>query len=174
MTPGTATCQLQLEINGGRRTADVDPRMLLVEALRESFDVIGPKIGCGTGDCGACTIALNGEVVKACLTLAVAAQDAAIVTIEGLASDGQLSSLQEAFWDHNGFQCGYCLSGMLFAAQDLLDHDLHPDDGAIRDAISGNLCRCTGYEPIVNAISAAAQAARSRIDKSRGSNEGAA
>jgi aerobic-type carbon monoxide dehydrogenase small subunit (CoxS/CutS family) len=143
---------LSLTINGEPRTATVDPRQTLVEALREAFGVLGPKIGCATGDCGACTVEIDGRIVKSCLELAVASDGCEITTIEGLADNGELTPLQEAFWNENAFQCGYCLSGMLFAARDLLQRNPNPTDDEIRTAIGGNLCRCTGYESIVAAV----------------------
>lgn len=143
---------MRMTINGEPRSAEVDGRMLLVDALRDAFGVTGPKIGCLTGDCGACTVTVDGRIVKSCLRLAVSAQDAEVRTLEGLTRDGELSPLQEAFWDNNGFQCGYCLSGMLFAAEDLLARTPDPSDAEIRAAISGNLCRCTGYDAIVAAV----------------------
>jgi aerobic-type carbon monoxide dehydrogenase small subunit (CoxS/CutS family) len=143
---------MELRLNGEQRSADVDPRMLLVEALRDAFGARGPKIGCLTGDCGACTVRLDGTIVKSCLKLAVAADGAEVQTLEGLADDGGLGALQQAFWDAHAFQCGYCLSGMLFAAGDLLERVASPSDEEIREAISGNLCRCPGYDPIVEAI----------------------
>jgi aerobic-type carbon monoxide dehydrogenase small subunit (CoxS/CutS family) len=143
---------MELTLNGERRTADVDHRMLLVEALRDGFGARGPKVGCLTGDCGACTIRLDGAIAKSCLTLAVAADGAEVQTLEGLAQEGELTPLQQAFWDGHAFQCGYCLSGMLFAAEDLLERIPSPSDAEIREAISGNLCRCTGYDTIVAAI----------------------
>jgi len=143
---------VDLTLNGERRSAEVDPRMLLVEALRDAFGARGPKIGCLTGDCGACTVRVGGRIVKSCLQMAVAHDGAEVQTLEGLAEDGALSELQEAFWDAHAFQCGYCLSGMLFAAGDLLERTPSPSDEEIREAISGNLCRCTGYDPIVAAI----------------------
>ena len=143
---------MDLTLNGERRSAEVDPRMLLVEALRDAFGARGPKIGCLTGDCGACTVRVDGRIVKSCLQMAVAHDGAEVQTLEGLAEDGALSELQEAFWDAHAFQCGYCLSGMLFAAGDLLERTPSPSDEQIREAISGNLCRCTGYDPIVAAI----------------------
>jgi aerobic-type carbon monoxide dehydrogenase small subunit (CoxS/CutS family) len=146
------TLQLSMTINGEPRSARIDIRMLLVDALRDAFGVTGPKIGCLSGDCGACTVSLDGRVVKSCLRLAASADGAEVRTLEGLARDGELTALQQAFWDHNGFQCGYCLSGMLFAAEDLLARIPHPDEAEIRSAISGNLCRCTGYDAIVAAI----------------------
>jgi carbon-monoxide dehydrogenase small subunit len=144
---------LTLTLNGERRTAPIDPRMLLVDALRDAFGATGPKIGCLTGDCGACTVRRDGEIVKSCLTLAVAADGAEVRTLEGLAGPGgELTELQQAFWDEHAFQCGYCLSGMLFSAEDLLDRVPSPTDAEIREAISGNLCRCTGYDAIVAAV----------------------
>jgi carbon-monoxide dehydrogenase small subunit len=130
--------------------------MLLVEALRDAFGVTGPKIGCLTGDCGACTVSMDAAIVKSCLKLAAAAEGSEIVTIEGLAPGEELTPLQHAFWDEHAFQCGYCLSGMLFAAEDLLSRNPTPTDEEIRAAIDGNLCRCTGYESIVAAVRTAA------------------
>lgn len=146
--------RLGLTINGEARSEEIDPRMLLVDALRDAFGITGPKIGCLTGDCGACTVKLDGRIAKSCLRLAVACDGSEVQTLEGLASDGQLSALQQSFWDHNGFQCGFCLSGMLFAAEDLLARSPRPSEDEIREAISGNLCRCTGYDGIVAAIQA--------------------
>ncbi len=148
--------ELRLTMNGEERTADVDPRALLIEAVRDGFGLTGSHIGCLTGDCGACTMEVNGKIVKSCLELAVSAGGAEVVTIEGLAEDGQLTPLQEAFWNEYGFQCGYCLPGMLFAGRDLLARNPAPTEQEIRSAINGNLCRCTGYHRIVKAIAAAA------------------
>jgi carbon-monoxide dehydrogenase small subunit len=152
--------RLTLTVNGIERTAEIDARQLLVEALREGFGLLGPKIGCATGDCGACTVSVNGRITKSCLRLAVAEEHSEVVTIEGLADGDELSPLQQAFWDEHGFQCGFCLSGMLFAARDLLARNQQPTDDEIRAAISGNLCRCTGYQHIVAAIRSAATAAQ--------------
>jgi aerobic-type carbon monoxide dehydrogenase small subunit (CoxS/CutS family) len=144
---------MDLTLNGEPRTAEVDPRMLLVDALRDAFGATGPKVGCETGDCGACTVRLDGAITKSCLRLAVACDGAEVTTLEGIAgADGELTELQQAFWDENAFQCGFCLSGMLFAAEDLLERIPSPTDEEIRSAISGNLCRCTGYGAIVAAI----------------------
>jgi carbon-monoxide dehydrogenase small subunit len=143
---------MELTLNGERRSADVDPRMLLVEALRDAFGAHGPKIGCLTGDCGACTVRMDGAIVKSCLKLAVAADGSEVQTLEGMAGEDGLTALQQAFWDGHAFQCGYCLSGMLFAAEDLLQRVAAPTDEEIREAISGNLCRCTGYDAIVAAV----------------------
>jgi aerobic-type carbon monoxide dehydrogenase small subunit (CoxS/CutS family) len=146
------TVQLSMTINGESRSAPIDIRMLLVDALRDAFGVTGPKVGCLSGDCGACTVSLDGRIIKSCLRLAASADGAEVRTLEGLATDGELNALQQAFWDHNGFQCGYCLSGMLFAAEDLLARIPNPSEAEIRSAISGNLCRCTGYDAIVAAV----------------------
>jgi carbon-monoxide dehydrogenase small subunit len=132
---------------------------VLVEALREAFGVHGPKTGCLTGDCGACTVRVDGTIVKSCLVLAVAADGAQVQTIEGLAENGELTPLQLAFWEHHAFQCGFCLSGMLFAAGDLLERTPSPTDDEIRDALSANLCRCTGYDAIVAAVRSVAGSA---------------
>jgi len=150
-----ATRTLRLTINGEAREIEIDGRMLLVEAIRDAAGLKGTHIGCLTGDCGACTVKVDGEVVKSCLLLAVQAEGADVVTIEGIARDGELTTLQQAFWDEYGFQCGYCLPGMLFCAQELLDENPEPSDQEIRDAIDGNLCRCTGYWNIIKAVKAA-------------------
>lgn len=148
--------RLTLTLNGEPRSSEIDERMLLVDALRDAFGTIGPKIGCLTGDCGACTVRIDGRIIKSCLQLACAAEGAEVVTIEGLAGAGELTPLQRAFWDGHAFQCGFCLSGMLFAGEDLLARHPEPSEDEIREAISGNLCRCTGYETIVAAIREAA------------------
>jgi aerobic-type carbon monoxide dehydrogenase small subunit (CoxS/CutS family) len=157
-TDATQTTRtLRLTINGEAREVEIDGRMLLVEAIRDAAGLKGTHIGCLTGDCGACTVTVDGAVVKSCLLLAVQAEGADVVTIEGIARDGDLTTLQQAFWDEYGFQCGYCLPGMLFCAQELLDENPEPTDQEIRDAIDGNLCRCTGYEFIVRAVRVAAE-----------------
>lgn len=150
-----ATRAVTVTLNGTTRTEEVDVRSVLVDALREQFGLTGPKVGCRTGDCGACTVELDGRIVKSCLSLAVSVEGCSIRTLEGLATDGKLNTLQQSFWDEYGFQCGFCLSGMLFAATDLLARTPHPSEEEVRYAIRGNLCRCTGYDNIVDAILAA-------------------
>jgi carbon-monoxide dehydrogenase small subunit len=150
--------ELSITVNGVPRRVDVDVRLLLVEALCDVLGLTGPKIGCGTGDCGACTVRVDGQARKSCLMLAVAADGADITTLEGLADGDELHPLQEAFCSEHAFQCGFCLSGMLFAAQELLDSTPDPSDDEIKVALRGNLCRCTGYQKTVPAVREAAQA----------------
>ena len=149
---------ISLTVNGQSRQAEVEPRTLLVHFLREELELIGTKIGCDTSQCGACVILMNGDAVKSCTTLAVQADGAEITTIEGLATDGKLHPLQEAFWDNHGLQCGYCTSGMILASVELLQRNPHPTEQQVRDGLEGNLCRCTGYHNIVKAVLAAAEA----------------
>lgn len=151
------TLPLGVTLNGIERSVEVDPRRLLVEVVRDDLGQPGTHIGCLTGDCGACTIELDGQIVKSCLVLAASANGCEITTIEGLAENGELTTIQQAFWDEYGFQCGFCLPGMLFAAKDLLEVNAMPTDGEIRSAINGNLCRCTGYDTIVKSIAEAAR-----------------
>jgi len=149
--------EVNLSVNGARRRVDVDVRTLLVEALRDTLGQIGPKIGCRTGDCGACTVRVDGHARKSCLMLAVAADGTEITTLDGLAAGDDLHPLQEAFCVEYAFQCGFCLSGMLFAAQDLLESTPDPTDEQIKVALRGNLCRCTGYQNIIRAVRRAAE-----------------
>ena len=148
--------QVSMTVNGKARKADVDPRVLLVHFLRENLRLTGTHIGCDTSQCGACTVLIDGRTVKACTVFAVQADGSSITTIEGLAADGQLHSLQNAFWEEHGLQCGYCTPGMIMAAVGLLKDNPKPSEGEIREGISGNFCRCTGYQHIVNAIQRAA------------------
>lgn len=144
---------IRVTVNGVQHDLDVDPRTLLVHLVREAIGLTGTHIGCLTGDCGACTMVVNGRTTKTCSVLAVTADEAEITTIEGLADpDGTLHPLQQAFWDEFGFQCGYCLPGMLLTAHELLASNPDPDDAEITQAICGNLCRCTGYATIQAAI----------------------
>ncbi len=152
----TNSIRLNLTVNGEARSVEIDPRRLLVEVIREELELPGTHIGCLTGDCGACTVERDGQIIKSCLALAASAEGSEITTIEGLAENGELSTLQQAFWDEYGFQCGYCLPGMLFSAKDLLAQNASPSEDEIRHAINGNLCRCTGYDTIVKSIAEAA------------------
>jgi carbon-monoxide dehydrogenase small subunit len=149
---------LALVVNGEPRSLEVEPRTLLVHALRDGLDLTGTHVGCDTSQCGACTVLLDGLAVKSCTLLAVQAEGREVTTIEGLASDGELHPVQRAFVEHHGLQCGYCTPGMILTAVDLLSRDPDPDRATVRHALRGNLCRCTGYEPIVDAIRAAGEA----------------
>ncbi|MEO6827270.1 MAG: (2Fe-2S)-binding protein [Microbacteriaceae bacterium] len=157
---------ISVTVNGERREAFVDVRQTLVDVIREDLDLTGTHIGCRTGDCGACTVTVDGEVVKSCLSLAASADGADIRTIEGFVDGSEdLSIIQTAFWNEYGFQCGYCLPGMLFCTEDLLKKNPDPDEAEIREAIDGNLCRCTGYHGIVRAIKTAAANTAAAADK---------
>ncbi len=148
---------IELKVNGARVVVDVEPRRLLSDFLREDLGLYGTHVGCEHGVCGACTVLLNGEPVRACLMLAVQVTGAEIATVESLARNGQLDALQQAFWEHHALQCGFCTSGFLMTIHYLLlQPDQLRDDQAIREAIAGNLCRCTGYQNIVEAVRAAA------------------
>jgi aerobic carbon-monoxide dehydrogenase small subunit len=149
-----------LTINGAARTADVEPRALLVHVLRDELNLTGTHIGCDTSQCGACTVLIDGRAVKSCTVLAVQAEGQQITTIEGLGSTDALHPLQQAFWDKHGLQCGFCTPGVIMTAVDLLAATPDPSDAEIRHAIEGNYCRCTGYQNIVAAIQAAASTLR--------------
>jgi carbon-monoxide dehydrogenase small subunit len=149
-----------MTINGTAYTRDVEPRTLLVHFLRDDLRLTGTHIGCDTTTCGACTILMNGKAVKSCTVLAAQAEGADLTTVEGLARDGQLHPIQQAFWDEHGLQCGFCTPGMMITAVDLLQRNPNPTDDEIRHALDGNLCRCTGYQHIVNAVRAAAKTMR--------------
>jgi carbon-monoxide dehydrogenase small subunit len=150
--------RVSVTVNGRERMAAVQPRLLLVHFLRDTLGLTGTHVGCDTSNCGACTVHLNGEAVKSCTVLTVQADGAEVTTIEGLASDGELHPLQEAFWANHGLQCGYCTPGMIMAASSLLATNPDPSEDEIRHTLEGNLCRCTGYHNIVKAVSAAARA----------------
>ena len=148
---------IAVEVNGKRRTAQVPARLSLVDWLRDELRLTGTHVGCEHGICGACSVMLDGEPVRACLMYAVQASGHRVTTVEGLARpDGSMSVLQDSFCETHGLQCGYCTPGMLIAAQALLDANPHPSEAEIRDAIGGNLCRCTGYQQIVEAVQLAA------------------
>jgi len=148
--------KISLTINGKPYADEVEPRLLLIHYLREVVGLTGPHIGCETSICGACTVMLNGRTVKSCTMFAVQADGKEVVTIEGLATDGQLDSMQEAFWNEHGLQCGFCTPGMILSARQLINDHPNPTDQEIRHGLEGNLCRCTGYQHIVNAVRAAA------------------
>jgi aerobic carbon-monoxide dehydrogenase small subunit len=147
---------IHLSVNGRAREATVPARLLLSDCLRHTLGLPGTHVGCEHGVCGACTVVMDGRAVRSCLTFAVQADGCQVTTIEGLAKGEQLHPIQEAFWEEHGLQCGFCTPGMLMAAHELLSHNPDPSDDDIREAISGNLCRCTGYTYIVNAIRTAA------------------
>jgi carbon-monoxide dehydrogenase small subunit len=143
-------------VNGVAYTRDVEPRLLLVHLLRDTLGLTGTNVGCDTSQCGACTVLVDGEAVKSCTVLAVQCDGRQVTTIEGLARDGKLHPLQEAFWEKHGLQCGFCTPGMIMAACDLLKKFPNPTEAQIRHGLEGNLCRCTGYQNIVAAVQRAA------------------
>ena len=153
---------ITLTVNGRTYSLQLEPRRTLLDAIREECDLTGTHMGCEHGVCGACTVLLDGDPVRACLMFAVQAQGSAIRTVEGLADGGTLHPLQRAFMEHFAAQCGYCTPGMLMAAKALLDHNHSPTREEVVNAIAGNICRCTGYEPIINAVLAAASSGRAR------------
>ena len=148
-------------LNGDSVSADVSSRTLLVEMIRENLGRTGTHVGCDTSQCGACVVHLNGRSVKSCTMLAVQAEGAEVATIEGVAKDGNLHPMQEAFREHHGLQCGYCTPGMIMSALDLVAQNPDPSEGQIREWLEGNLCRCTGYQNIVRAVKAGAESMRS-------------
>jgi len=150
---------ISVKINGKSYSHEVEPRLLLIHYIREVVGLTGAHVGCETSLCGACTVELNGKTVKSCTMFAVQANGASITTIEGLATDGKLHAMQEAFWNEHGLQCGFCTPGMIIASKQILDHNPHPTEKEIRHGLEGNVCRCTGYQHIVNAVKAAAAGA---------------
>ena len=156
MEPVTAK-RVSLTVNGAVEEREVEARRLLVHFVRDDLGLTGTHVGCDTGNCGACTVLLDGAAVKSCMLLAVQADGASIETVESLAQENELHPLQQAFSDHHALQCGYCTPGMLMSAKHLLDHNAEPTENEIRRAIQGNICRCTGYVNIVEAIAAAAK-----------------
>jgi carbon-monoxide dehydrogenase small subunit len=150
--------ELQLSVNGEQRSLDVEGRTLLVHALRDSLGLTGTHIGCDTSQCGACTVLVDGRAVKSCTLLALQAEGAEVTTIEGLAPDGELHPVQKAFVEHHGLQCGFCTPGVILTTIDLLSRDGQPDEETIRRALRGNLCRCTGYDSIIDSVQAASKA----------------
>ena len=149
--------RIEVTVDGVRYRDEVEPRLLLVHYLRERLGKVGTPIGCDTSNCGACTVHINGVSVKSCSMLAVQVDGSEITTIEGLAQDGQLHPVQQAFHDNHALQCGFCTPGMIMASVDLLNHNPSPSDEEIRHGLEGNLCRCTGYQNIVRAVRQAAE-----------------
>ena len=147
---------VSLTVNGVKQSAEVEPRLLLVHFLRDNVGLTGTNIGCDTSQCGACTVILDGHAAKSCTVLTVQADGSTVTTIEGLATNGKLHPVQQAFWDKHGLQCGFCTPGMVLAACDLLEHNPNPTEAEVRHGIEGNLCRCTGYQNIVAAVQEAA------------------
>jgi carbon-monoxide dehydrogenase small subunit len=156
-----------LTINGAAHTVEVEPRALLVHVLRDDLNLTGTHIGCDTSQCGACTVLIDDKAVKSCTVLAVQAEGTAITTIEGLGTPDRLHPLQAAFWEKHGLQCGFCTPGMILTAVDLLQSNPNPSESQIRHALEGNLCRCTGYQNIVEAIQSAAAALRAAKAQAR-------
>ncbi len=149
--------EISITVNGTTHTSEVEPRLLLVEYLRDVLNLTGTHVGCDTSNCGACTVSLNGDAVKSCTIFAVQADGGEVATIEGLASaDGELHPLQEGFWEMHGLQCGFCTPGMIMSANDLLQNNPNPSEAEIRHGLAGNFCRCTGYHNIVKAVQYAA------------------
>ena len=150
---------INLTINGKSYSQDVEPRLLLIHFLRDVAGLTGTHMGCETSLCGACTVELNGKAIKSCTMFAVQANGAEIVTVEGLATNGKLDPVQEAFWNEHGLQCGFCTPGMIMASKQIIDRNPSPSEEEIRHGLEGNVCRCTGYQHIVNAVKAAAAGA---------------
>ena len=148
--------EISITVNGTTHTSDVEPRLLLVEYLRDVLNLTGTHVGCDTSNCGACTVSLNGSAVKSCTVFAVQADGGEVTTVEGLASDGDLHPIQEGFWEMHGLQCGFCTPGMIMSSFELLQKNPNPSEAEIRHGIAGNFCRCTGYHNIVKAVQYAA------------------
>jgi carbon-monoxide dehydrogenase small subunit len=148
--------KVSMTVNGQQREGEVEARTLLVHHIRENLGLTGTHVGCDTSQCGACTVIMDGLAVKSCTVLAVQAEGAEILTVEGLAKDGELHPIQEGFWEEHGLQCGFCTPGMIMSSYDLLQRNPNPSEAEIRHAIDGNLCRCTGYQHIVKSIQYAA------------------
>jgi aerobic carbon-monoxide dehydrogenase small subunit len=154
---------ITVSVNGEEHRASVEPRLLLVHFLRENVGLTGTHVGCETSLCGACTVLLDGRAVKSCTVLAVQAEGRKVTTIEGLAQADQLHAIQEGFWEEHGLQCGFCTPGMILCSHDLLARHPDPSDAEIRDSINGNICRCTGYQHIVNAVRSASRKMSKRV-----------
>jgi len=158
---------VKIRVNGALQEREVEPRVLLVQFLREACGLTGTHVGCETSVCGACTVLVDGEAVKSCTMLAVQADGSEVTTVEGLSQDGKLHAVQEGFWECHGLQCGYCTPGMIMAAVQLLNRNSAPSRDEIRHALDGNLCRCTGYSHIIDAVESAAKARKGTPAKAR-------
>lgn len=159
-----AQVAIRLKVNGVQHESAIEPRLTLADFLRSELGLTGTHLGCEHGACGACTVLLDGEAVRSCLLFAVQAQGHEVTTIEGLAQDEQLHPIQEAFWEQHGLQCGFCTPGFILSAYNLLQENAHPSEEEIQAAISGNLCRCTGYQSIVASVKAAAEKLQPRSE----------
>jgi carbon-monoxide dehydrogenase small subunit len=159
----SSTVKVHLNVNGVEHDLEVEPRLLLVHALRDRLGLTGTHVGCDTSNCGACTVHMNGDPVKSCTVLAVQADGAEVITIEGLGSEDDLHPMQEAFWNNHGLQCGYCTPGMIMASAALLSENPNPTEEEVRHALEGNLCRCTGYHNIIKAVLDAASKSGSGV-----------
>lgn len=164
--------RIEVTVNGESRRDDVEPRLLLVHYLREVAELTGTHVGCETSLCGACTVLMDGAAVKSCTLFAVQADGSSITTIEGLRQNGQLHPVQRGFWEEHGLQCGYCTPGMIMAAVELLDRNPSPRVDEIRHGIEGNLCRCTGYQHIINAVKSGARKLKAQKTRSAGQTAG--
>ena len=158
----SSTEKVRLKVNGTEHELEVEPRMLLVHALRDALGLTGTHVGCDTSNCGACTVHMDGQAVKSCTILAVQADDAEITTIEGMGAEDNLHPMQEAFWNNHGLQCGYCTPGMIMSASALLARNPNPTEDEVRHGLEGNLCRCTGYHNIVKSVLDAASKSGAR------------
>ncbi len=156
---------IRVTVNGNERQNEVEPRQLLVHYLRDTLNLTGTHVGCDTGQCGACTVLVNGQAVKSCMMLTVQADGAEVKTVEGLAEGGTYHPIQQAFWDLHGLQCGFCTPGMMMAAVGILQRNPNPTEAEIREQLEGNLCRCTGYQNIVAAVQAAGTAMRQSAEQ---------
>jgi carbon-monoxide dehydrogenase small subunit len=159
----SSTVNVRLNVNGTEHELEVEPRLLLVHALRDQLGLTGTHVGCDTSNCGACTIHMNGEAVKSCTVLAVQADGAQLTTIEGLGTEDNLHPMQEAFWNNHGLQCGYCTPGMIMSATALLARNPNPSEEEVRHGLEGNLCRCTGYHNIVKSVLDAASKSGAQV-----------
>ena len=159
--------KINVTVNGVSHESEVEPRLLLVHYLRDTLGLTGTHVGCETSLCGACTVMVDGQAVKSCTLLAVQADGSKVTTIEGMAAGGKLHPVQEGFWEHHGLQCGYCTPGMIMTAAQILERNPDPSDEEIRHGLEGNLCRCTGYQHIVQAVQCAAKKMKSKTAVAR-------